>query len=285
MAQFPVSDDNSLQDAVNYLLSGPSGLGQFFKGFSAYTPGWLTGNNRIPYNSITSVPTYVAPISLGTCEMLDTYNWKFYFASTQPSAPFQPGNPVTISGVTDPYYDGDYNIIGVVDCTTTYVILKTNNSYPVVAPSSGGTAEMSIMDRESSTDCNAKVVVTGATDRVFISAQLVNLISYDCTGPSDLTYTVRINRYKGEITDDVTNPVYRFNFDKLLSERIYNIYGLTGSGVLDEIETVFTSIIDEPDPAYYFYVLEVLFESPDSTFQITSNELKLRSLTAQVVKE
>ena len=52
MPQFPVDysseDSSSVVEAVNYLLSGPSGLGQNFSGSNQFTAGWLTGNTRSP---------------------------------------------------------------------------------------------------------------------------------------------------------------------------------------------------------------------------------------------
>ena len=45
MAQFPVTtgDPQGVIDGVNYLLSGPSGLGQNFAGRSFSDQAWLTG--------------------------------------------------------------------------------------------------------------------------------------------------------------------------------------------------------------------------------------------------
>ena len=48
MAQYPVEDTAGLFEAVNYLLSGPSGLGQNFQGFSSYQPAYVTGTFRQP---------------------------------------------------------------------------------------------------------------------------------------------------------------------------------------------------------------------------------------------
>ena len=45
MAKFPVEigDSEGIIDSVNYLLSGPGGLGQNFQGFSDYQGAYLTG--------------------------------------------------------------------------------------------------------------------------------------------------------------------------------------------------------------------------------------------------
>ena len=43
MASYPVeiSDTEGIVNAVNYLMSGPAGLGQNFQGFSAYLPAYI----------------------------------------------------------------------------------------------------------------------------------------------------------------------------------------------------------------------------------------------------
>ena len=288
-AKFPVelSDQEGIVDAVNYLLSGPAGLGQNFSGFSDFNPAWLTGNFRTPYTVTTPANLYVAPISLSTAEMLDERTYKFTFASTQPSIPFPLGNGVKVSGVSDSWYDGWYFIIGVVECTTDYVIVRFEASYPVEPPSTGGTIELTTTgDFYSATDANGKVTVTGGTDRVFTSAQLDNTISYDVSaGPADLEYTVAVNRYKGSPNLDPINPEYGFAFDKTISKKYYYVDGLTGTGSLSLIETVFTSVIDTPPPGYYWYIVEVKFYSYTGGIEVTQSEFTLRSFTAQVVKQ
>ena len=287
-AKYPVDvgDSEGIVDAVNYLLSGPSGLGQNFAGFSSYTDAWLTGNFRVPYTEATTAKLYVAPISLATAEWLDERTTKFTFSSAQPSPPFSNGNGVTVSGVADPFYDGTYGTIGVVSCTTTEVIVRTVDSYAFNPSSTGGTIELTTGEGFLSTDCNARVTVTGGTDRVFISGQLDNTITYLATsGTPTLTYTVAINRYSAYLDSLPINPDYKFSFDKTIAQKVYTIPSLSGPGVIDLKETVFTSVIDEPDPAYYWYILEVSFVITDGTAQVTESKFNLRSLSAQVVKQ
>lgn len=298
MSKFPVetTDSEGIRDAVNYLLSGPGGLGQNFSGYSTYQTGYLNGNFRPPFTNTTGAELYVAPIPLGVSEMLDGRTWKFTFASAQASPPFVPGQPITVAGVADSFYDGDYSPIGVAECTTTYVIARTQTTYRVVPPSSGGdvffyntlsTSSTSFL----STDANGKVTINGATDRVFLSAQLNNIISYIDASSTAFQYTVQINRLVGFITDDPVNPEYRFNPDGVVAQKTYT-YHLSGSGDLDNVETVFTAIIDNPPLGYYWYILEVQYknldwdgELPLPAFQVTASTLTQRGLSAQVVKQ
>lgn len=287
MAQYPIDRDDrdNIADAVNNLLSGPSGLGQNFAGFSAYTPVYLTGNFRVPFTQVSPASLFVAPISLSTSEMLDGRTWKYTFASVQPSPPFSLGSNITITGVTNSYYDGTFSPIGVVQCTDSYVICRTNSTYPVVAPSTGGTAEYNILDVFNSTDANARVTVTGGTDRVFIGAQLDQIISYDSLGLDDLTVTVAINRYAGFLNQDPTNPDYLFDFDQTVSQKEYTYTNLNGVGDIPIIETVFATIIDSPGPGFYWYILEVQFTTTNGLLHVTQDQFKLRDLSCQVVKQ
>lgn len=287
MPSYPVADDQSIRDGVDYLLSGPAGLGQNFQGFSAYQTGYVTGNFRIPYGSTTAVPLYVAPVALGVSEVLAPGNtWKFNFLATQPTPPFTLGSPIVVTGAADPFYDGSYAPIGVIACTTDYVIARTRGLYPGYPPTTGGDVRFTQINQGfASTDSNARVTVNGGTDRVFVSALLNATVSYTATTSSDLTYTVAVNRYQGFVNNDPVNPDYIFIFDQTVAEKIYSggaYSGLTGSGTIDQ-ETVFSTIVDSPTIGYYWYILEIKFETTGD-LEITQCETGLRSLSAQVVK-
>lgn len=300
-AKYPVDigDDEGIVDAVNYLLSGPAGLGQNFAGFSSFAPAWLTGNFRAPYTVSSLALLTVAPISLSTSEMLDGRTFKFTFSSAQASPPFANGNGITVSGVTDPFYDDDYITIGVVECTTTYCVVRTNASYAIEPPSTGGTIELVTGTSALSTDANARVTVTGGTDRVFVSGQLNQNISYDVSsGPANLMVTVEINKYYGFPDPLPINPDIKFNPRSTIARRVYNLTCPAGTGTLDLLDTVFATVVDQPDPAqpastdpatswtgYFWYILEVAFEFTSGTGVVTSDEFAFRSLSAQVVKQ
>lgn len=217
MAKYPVeiSDKEGIVEGLNYVLSGPAGLGQNFAGFSESDTSYLTGNFRLPYSSATFAETYVAPIALSQAEMLDGRTFKFTFASTQANPPFQPGNNIQTYGFANSWYNDYWRPIGVAECTVDYVILRTGSLYPDPGPdTSGGFAYYSISNILTSTDCNARVTVTGPTDRVFINAQLNSVVSYISPETSPLLYTVKVNRYRGETNNDPINPDYIFDLDE-----------------------------------------------------------------------
>lgn len=370
MAQYPLQEgnDTAVADSLNYLLSGPSGLGQDFNGVFAWTPGWLTGNFRIPYTvdslnynatgstgdtfvsvnplatgvavgmivagygippltTVTSIggttPTgvqvnlsaaliqdvdndlyfakypfpqlYVAPIACSSAVRLDDYSFKYTFTTPQASPPFLQGNTVYGVGWADPFYNGSWQPIGVSECTTTYVVVKTRNPYPSQPDDlGGGTIEyFSVRDVPTvnaiSTDCNSKIVVNGGTDRVFISAQLNNSFTWTASTPSNLSYAVAINRYKGFPNSDPANPGFTFDLDKLIAKRVYSGAGytnLTGTGTIT-VETIFSNFPDTNiSTGYYWYILDVSFQVTNGgDLQVTQSDLGLRSMSTQVVKQ
>lgn len=58
VAKYPVevSDEEGQVDAINYLLSGPAGLGQNFSGFSTFAPAYLRPASREPFVTPNPVP-------------------------------------------------------------------------------------------------------------------------------------------------------------------------------------------------------------------------------------
>jgi hypothetical protein len=229
--------------------------------------------------------------------MLDERTIKMTFSSTQASVPFSLGNGLSVDTSINATYDdyiGSYGTqIGVVECTTTYVIIRLRDALPLIGSQSGGSIYYySTGGFYLSTDCNAKVTVNGNTDRVFISAQLNNIISYDSSTPSDFDYTVTINRYIGTPNNDPANPEYIFNLDDtngknpIVSTKTYHYYGLDNTtSPLDNVETIFSTVIDTPSSGYYWYILEVSYDNVSGPIQVTNSLFELRSLSCQVVKQ
>jgi hypothetical protein len=275
-----ISANTTVINSANSVITLSSSFTNDFDDYITFTPP-VTAN------------LYVANIALGTSTLLDPYTWKFEFASAQAKPPFALGSGITVAGVTPSDYDGTYDPIGVVQCTTTYVIARTRTAYSVSGAGTGGNVtyyQTSTTPKvfALSTDCNSKVNVTGGTDRVFVSAQLNNIISYTATTSSDLWYTVAINRYQGFPNNDPVNPGYYFATPgQRLSIKTYKYTGLTGTGVLDEVQTIFSSFADSNiAPGYYWYIMDVSFQVQNGgNLQVTQSKLNLRSMTTQVVKQ
>jgi len=206
-----------------------------------------------------------------------------------------PANDLTLTVLhTSGYYDNTFNPIGVVSCSTTQVIARTQGSFAIVAPGSGGDCSYEFTSQgesggsgyDISTDCNSKVVVTGGTDRVFVAGQLNNTISYTATTLSDLYYTVKISRYRGQPNTNLVNPGFVFLPDETVASIEYEFLALNGTGTLPVVDTVFSTLVDaDIAPGYYWYILDVNFFNTTGDLQVTTCELAQRSFTAQVVKQ
>jgi hypothetical protein len=285
MAQYTNVTDYTLQDNLNYLLSGPSGLGQNFAGFNAFTDVYLTGTFRQPFTTpvtTTPAPTWYSQVSITNITVIDSKTIQISYAATA-TPPFNVGDTVTLAGVTPDFYNGDY-VSGVVSCTTTDTVLQTQQSYTWPVYVSGGTATKDNSNSYQSTDCNARVTVYGPTDRVFVSAQLQLDYTYTCTGASEWNVYVAINRYRGEI--DITRPRsgdYIFQFDKTITEEAFNFTSSTSGS--QSLTATFTNAVDVPTFGYYWYILEIYFEPVSGDPLPDVFTAGLRALSAQAVRQ
>jgi len=300
MARFPVEaqDLDSIADAVNYALSGPTSLGQNYSGVSFSAPGWLTGSRAAPFTTSQAISPNIAAINCNLAEKLSANTFKYTFAAAQPSPPFFLNANITAAGFTPGHYNRLFDL-GVVECTTTYVIAKTRRDLGDPGNSTvAGTVELILPQASNnafanppygfnSTDGDIRdITVTGGQERVFVSGQLLNTISGTSTVASDFTYTVAINRYRAKTTNQPWNLDYIYEFDDIIASRTYTFTGLvTGAITFDPIDTVFVNVIDSPDPGLIRYILEIQVETTTGDFAITGCEFGYRSLSCQVIKQ
>jgi len=267
MAQFPieVDDGQAINEAVNYLLSGPAGLGQNFDGFSAYTPAYLTGTFRAPFTvPITTTPPpslYQAPISIGNISTLTNPPplaiIEVTYTTPQSPVPFQVGDTVNIANATPDYYDDDYSR-GVIEVSSTGIKLQYDAVNAVPAYVSGGDIFKNASNTDVSTDCNGRVTVYGPTDKVFLSAQL------NCTTASEWDIRIKIDRYAGFPTRTAGDNDYLFDLDTngnpVVSEQVTH-YSESAAGSSGNVEYIFTTVLDQPSFGYYWYILDIEFST------------------------
>lgn len=313
VAKYPVDtgDEEGIVDAVNYLLSGPSGLGQNFDGYSAYKSVYLRPSGRQPWSLPITVgdPPTAQPLNPSVYLSIPISNivpvggnpssfLTVTFATPQATAPFQFGDKIDIVGVTQTGSGTNLNQEGdvVFSCTTTEVVVGYNGDFESRTWRtyvSGGTIGRDFTNYPIDTDANARVSVQGGTDRVFINGQ-INL-SWDYTCNTNTTYGVRVSivRLNGFPSDTAGSAEFLFADTILVTEKITSRTVTVGSGT-DSIETIFTSVLDGPNLnfGYYWYILQVQFDvdpytptSPPYAVDIGRVTLGLRSLTAQAVKE
>jgi hypothetical protein len=229
----------------------------------------------IPINNITASPNPGQEIVLT-------------FTTPLATAPFQYGDYVDLAGVIaaggDPnFYNGAYIVFS---CTTNDVTLFTSGTYTWPAYTSGGSVGRNYMNYPNSTDCNARVTVTGPTDQVFVSAQLDLSYEYECFNNISYDVVVRISRGKGFPDSTPGSNDYLFADFVTISEKTFTKTVTVGSGT-DSLEAIFTTVLDGPnlDFGYYWYILEVEFVALITDVTIGRATTGLRSLTAQVIKQ
>jgi hypothetical protein len=297
MAQFPIEigDDAATNEAVNYLLSGPAGLGQNFQGFSAYLPAYIRPSTRQPWNLPITVGDPPVPQPLNPSIYLDIpinnitvptnpgQQIVCTFTTPQATAPFAYGDQIDLAGVTPGFYDGSYTAFS---CTTTDVTLFTSGTYTWPAYTSGGSVGRNYMNYPNSTDCNARVTVAGPTDQVFVSAQLDLSYEYECFNNIDYDVIVRITRGRGFPDSTPGSNDFLFADFTTISEKTFTKSVVVGTGT-DTLEAIFTTVLDGPnlDFGYYWYILEVEFVADITDVTIGRATTGLRSLTAQVIKQ
>ena len=301
MAQYPVETGSGVTDALNYLLSGPAGLGQNFAGFSTYKSAYLIGTFRAPFTQAISTTTtapswYIAPISISNVTQLNvqsgkTPNLEWTFTTPQATPPFAVGQ--TIRGDTTwvpDYYNG--NDGAVVYCSTTSVI--TQYKEPLAWPpiTSYGSIYVSNNDIVVSTDANARVTVTGPTEQVFITSQLTLNFDTLVTSATSITVLCQISRYAAEIDLSQQGAVdYIFNpspddANYIVSQQSKTFTVTTSTTNVDAGQFIFTTVLDQPNFGYYWYINEVTITSGNEDYAKVQNVTAgLRSLTAQVIKQ
>ena len=251
------------------------------------------------YNGLPSA-LYVAPIAISTITWVDARTVKVTFTSAQTPAPFELGSLPTVSGST--YYNGTYTGPGVVECTTTYVVLQSSADITNLGSSTGGTIKLSNTIQPptvgvdpgfpatvyfNSTDTQGTATVNGNLDRVFIGAQIANTISYTASATSVIEYSVAVNRYIGIPALLVQNTDIQYFYDATIALQTYQYSVSAGSATLPMEQTIFTNIIDQPRSAYYLYKIELVFRVINNTgaAEVTLSKLGNRSISIQVVKQ
>lgn len=227
MSKFPVelTDEEGIVDAVNYLLSGPQLPGRATEGFTTDTGAYITGNLREPWTTGGAVSLYRIE-NIATTTWLDENTIRFDYPAALPSPAFALGNNLTVNGVTPSGYDGFYAGDGVVESTTTYVVIRTRTPQPNYGAGTGGTLTFDAADPNFfptliSTDCNAKITVDYANSQVNLNAQLKNKIQYSALNNTQGIYRVEINRYKGFASSDPLRSGFFFNYDANIARREY----------------------------------------------------------------
>jgi len=270
MSQFPVEDQPGLYEGINYLLSGPAGLGQNFEGVSEYQPAFLRATFRQPFTlpgNTTLQPSLYLDIPISNAAPYPSGNpsalIEVTFTTPFANPPFQPGDRINVQNVDPGFYNDRYV---VYECSTTSVILNFNGTeFTWPAYVSGGRLFREYNNFAISADNNAQVTIYGPTDKAFISCQNNFSFDYRITGNTGSTLQVvsTVERWVGTPTNQSSAPGvedYLFNFDEVISEERFNFDNITANGT-GNVNSIFTTVIDQPSFGYYWYFNNLSFNN------------------------
>lgn len=263
-----ISDQEGIADALNYLLSGPAGLGQNFDGFSDYNPLIIRPTFArpftLPVNTTLDPSWYLRlPITNITVPTNPGPGFVVNFTGTYTEPPFQFGDRLRVQGVTPDYFDDAYYVLSSTTSSVT-LYYDPNRTFTWPAYVSGGELVRDYSNFPVSTDCLAEVQVDSATQRIFITAQVefTYEILFESIPPLPSYYTatdfdivVQVNRY---VISRNANGNQVYNFQKTVSQKIIpDSYGSTTAG---NAQAIFTTVIDQQlNFGSYAYILEISF--------------------------
>ena len=286
MSSYPVeiSDTEGIVNAVNYLMSGPAGLGQNFQGFSAYLPAYIRPSSLLPWSlpiDTTLDPSLYLDIPISDAAPVGSNPSALIiltFVTPFATPPFQDGDKLDIANVVDdgggdPPYSYNDNGYTVYSCTTTDVTLTFDNTvYEWANYISGGTVGRNYLNFANSTDCNARVTVQGPTTQVFVSAQLNLTWEYICATANTYNVKVSIKRLKGFPTQTPGDNEFLFAGEVLVSQKTFAKAATAGTGT-ETLEAIFTTVLDGPnlDFGFYWYIMDVEFSVPGSMSEETDS--------------
>jgi hypothetical protein len=257
MPNFAVKNTD-LNDTVNYLLAGNTGIGQQVSNYYNRTPAYLTGNTLAPYSigqydtgNLFSILTAVN--SAGTTTTLT-------FA-TQPTQPYTVGQTIYVSALNtassplSPYsWSGTQTVTACTTSTVTYVNGATSsgtytnpgtvqNGYPNLKNFSG---------RTLLTNAYVDVSVNGADDIVLLNSQC------KWGGEYVITDTPTVNSLNVVVSIQRQDLSYVSNLIELVQDN--NVYPTqtnppSSKEDLAPEETVFIGIVDRPPIGVYRYWL------------------------------
>ena len=276
MSQYPVLTPQGIKEGVNYLLSGPAGLGQNFDGFSSSNTVYLLDSNVAPYVS-TVYTTYANYDTANTFTVVDSSNIVANMVAT--SVGILPNT--TVSNVSG----------NIVTISTNMYAFLSNTSVQFTQPANIANATVQVNPNPTyiSTDCVSNALSTNATDRIFLSGQLNYTVYMSWNGSDNICGTTSaINRYK--LVPVISNTqTYQYHFDSTIASN-FHVYNVNSGNTTFTFNDVYASEVDKPGIGYSEYRLELAFNTYEQVFSppppyVNQCVLTVRSLTSQVVKQ
>jgi hypothetical protein len=134
------------------------------------------------------------------------------------------------------------------------------------------------------TPAQVLVNTTSSQDRVIVSAQSRPFLEWSATDPNtDFNFYISVTRYAVKIVGTNTEPTY---IDPIELAQDNNVFtGNAGNpGTISIGDTIFVSIIDQPNIGRWFYVLDLYLRINNGDPVIQSFYVENLSLSTTVIK-
>lgn len=259
MPNFAVKNTD-LNDTVNYLLAGNTGIGQQVSNYYNRTPVYLTGNTLAPYSvgqydtgNLFSILTAVN--SAGTTTTLT-------FA-TQPTQPYTVGQTIYVSAVnpastnlSNYYWAGTQTVTACTTSTVTYINgFSSTGSWTLPGTVQNGYPNLiNLGGRTLLTNAYVDVSVNGADNVVLLNSQT----KWGAEAVLKQPPSGQVNSFNITVSIQRQDLSYVSNLIELVQDN--NVYPDTANTYSDKFdlapeETVFIGIVDRPPIGVYRYWL------------------------------
>ena len=292
MPNFAVKNTD-LNDTVNYLLAGNTGIGQQVSNYYNRTPAYLTGNTLAPYSvgqydtgnlfSITS-----AVNSAGTTTTLT-------FA-TQPTQPYTVGQTIYIlainpasTNLSNYYWGGTQTVTACTTSTVTFI----NGFFSTGSWTNPGTVQngypnlINYGGRTLLTPAYVDVSINGADDVVLLNSQT----KWGAEVVLEQPPSGQVNSFNMAVSIQRQDLSYVSNLIELVQDN--NVYPDTANTYSDKFnlapeETVFIGIVDRPPIGVYRYWLTFrwrVISGSSANVYVEFISVRNNSINATVIKK
>lgn len=312
MIQYPISNQQGLVDSVNYLLSGPSGLGQLFRGTNTETsdplPGYTiqrdTGQivtdlpivtNDAGMFYLTDMTEYVTvPGTLDRVALTGSLNMEWAYTAYEPTTlefTVALRRYFAVPSFSDTY-NSNLLFLDKTCASKTFTYFLDTNKDGIDSVTVSGTKAALIAPAGGSFYPAVDEIISGLNANspgAGIDARLQFQLTYGGSAAYDLSTNTKV---------DVITAGIGWSAGETITINGADLGGLSpandmtvtvdtvsaGATSIGPIEIIFPTIYDQPDrPGLYRYVIEVNW-SADATLEIDSATMNSRSITTQLIK-
>ena len=312
MAQYPVSDGQGIIDGLNYVLSGPIGTGQLFRGtntdvndsLSGYSINTETGQLYYNLPIVTAYEQNYITDMFGTVSVYSGQDRVAISGAIELDWDYKAYTPSTIQltvainrYVAQPTFDPSYN--AYLYFFDSQVAVQQFDY--IVDTSSGGISSVSVAGTKANLVAPAggslypavDTVLTGLTAQspgVGTGANIGVQLAYGAATTYDLTTNTKLTiNAAGEnwvLGDTILVPGTSLGGATPTNDMTMTVDGVVDNYITEsQSPVIFPTIYDLPGrPGVYLYAIELQWLAVSGNFDIDGVTLKTRSISTQLIK-